>query len=327
MVLSSYDVVCYNQQVMSNSREQIHTPEIGFNLASDLPRILIPGQVEALTERLAEDGYQFASALPLRTVVDGGGNVTGCNLPIWYLEDAWNPTKGAGLAGLMEFVRGIATKDPLAPQIHDFIAFPDKERADGLFRKMVTRLNLTERPPTVVVHHLNGLAEFNWGLATTGVTADTILELNPGMLDAQGELLSPESLLETLAYPASSILAGVDLDTRHIRRGLRPDETAKTVSRPDSPTKNALGAWQGTVQQFIAHTRLLDFQGMAPRELFDTINGQQTELAEVVLAAKEAGYRGPVRVEFNLGLGNQIKPGVVEDVAKDVYDYLAEAMR
>jgi len=196
-----------------------------------------------------------------------------------------------------------------------------------LFRNMIARLNLSERPPTVVVHHLNGLAEFKWGLATTVATVDTILELNPGMLDAQGELLSPDSLLETLAYPASSILAGVDLDTKHIRRGLRPDEIAKTISRLGSPTKNALGAWQGTVQQFVSHTKLMDFQGMNPQELFDTIAGRQTELAEVVLAVKEAGYRGPVRVEFNLGLANQIKPGVVEDVAKDVHAYLAEAMK
>jgi len=312
---------------MTNGEVHVSSPEIGFNLASDLPRILIPGEVQKLTATLEETGYQFASALPLRSVVDGGGNVTGCKLPIWYLEDAWNPTRGAGLAGLMEVVRGVATKDPLAPQIHNFIAFPDKERADELFRNMIARLNLSERPPTVVVHHLNGLAEFKWGLATTGATVDTILELNPGMLDAQGELLSSDSLLETLAYPASSILAGVDLDTKHIRRGLRPDEIAKTVSRPSSPTKDALGAWQGTVQQFVSHTKLMDFQGMNPQELFDTIAGRQTELAEVVLAVKEAGYRGPVRVEFNLGMANQIKPGVVEDVAKDVHAYLAEAMK
>lgn len=312
---------------MTNDEAYVHTPEIGFNLASDLPRILIPGQVEALTERLVEDGYRFASALPMRTVVDEEGNVSGCKLPIWYLEDAWNPTKGAGLAGLMEVVRGIATKDPLAPQIHDFVAFPNKEKADERFRLMTERLKLTTRPPTIVVHHLSGLAEFKWGLATTGATVDTILELNPGMLDAEGELLSPDALLEELAYPASSPVAGVVLDTKHIRRGLRPDETARTVSRPGSPTKGALGAWENTIQQFVSHTKLMDFQGMNPQELFDTLDGQQTELAEVVLAAKEAGYRGPVRVEFNLGLAHQLKPGVVEDVAKDVRAYLAETMK
>lgn len=126
--------------------ESAHTPEIGFNLASALPRVIIPGQVEALTEKLADDGYTFVSALPLRNIVDEKGIIKGCKLPIWYLEDAWNPTQSDGIVGLMEVVRGIATKDPLAPKIQDFIAFPNKEKADDGLRRMVERLRLEGNP-------------------------------------------------------------------------------------------------------------------------------------------------------------------------------------
>ena len=315
--------LCYNDHAM-NKDESAHTPEIGFNLASALPRVIIPGQVEALTERLSEDGYEFASALPLRNIVDEKGDIKGCRLPIWYLEDAWNPTQSAGIAGLMEVVRGIATKDPLAPQIHDFIAFPDKEKADDELKRMVERLELEGNPPTVVVHHLSGIEEFKWG---SGPTIDTILEINPGMLANQGEILTVDALLEELSYPASSRVSGVDLDTRHIRRNLRPDEVAKTVSLPGTPTRTSLGAWENTIQQFVAHTSLVDFQGTSPEEVFQTVAGKNTELNQIVRYVKDTGYKGPIRVEFNLGLANQIKPGIVEDVAKDVYEYLAETMK
>lgn len=147
------------------------------------------------------------------------------------------------------------------------------------------------------------------------------------MLANQEEILTTDALLEELRYPASSRVSGVDLDTRHIRRSLRPDEIAKTVSLPNTPTRTSLGAWENTIQQFVSHTSLVDFQGTSPEEVFQTVAGKNTELKQIMQYIKDVGYKGPVRVEFSLGLANQIKPGVVEDVAKDVYDYLAETMK
>ena len=307
-----------------NNGETAYTPEIGFNLASDLPRIIIPGQVETLTERLRDDGYTFVSALPLRNIVDEKGDVKGCRLPIWFLEKAWNPTQSKGVIGLMEVVRGIAIKDPFAPKIHDFIAFPNKEKADDEFRGMVERLGLERNPPTIIVHHLSGIEEFKW---TLGPEIDTIIEINPGMLKSWGEILTTDALLEELECPASSPVSGVVLDTNHIRRGLRSDEAVRTMSYHGLPTRESLGVWEDTIQQFVSHTSLVDFQGKSSDEIFQTLDGKNTELNQIMRYIRDEGYRGPVRVEFNLGLANQIKPGVVEDVAKDVYEYLAETMK
>ena len=157
----------------------------------------------------------------------------------------------------------------------------------------------------------------------------TLLQINPGMMGLNGEMATEDLIYRELEKSRKSggHFGGITFDLNHVRRTTRPDEDAKMGKRYIHGDGHTLGKWRDTIETYIAETRLVDFQALNYDELIDTITGKQTELADMLTAIKERGYTEPIRVEFSLGIGKQITPGVVESVAKGVYDYLAETMK
>ena len=290
--------------------------EIGMNIASFLPQAVFAGHLEGVSLKLKEQGYQFLSAIPLRSLRNPSG--VDFHLPIWYVERAWNPTEFEGLEGLLEVIA--SREDPQATQLQDWIASPSRVVSNNVYEQL---LRMHSHPktkrPTVIVHDF-------YHARYGKFSVNTIIEIHPGIMGIleEVEVGSPELIAERIQeqqqeYPN---IEGVDLDTKHMRRGLRPDESAR-LSLPGQPVRETLGAWERTLEVLYKHTRLVDFQASDNKELYNTLDGRATELNDIMNAFLSYGYRGPIRVEFSLGLPGLL-PGNQLAVAGDIRAYLKD---
>ena len=286
--------------------------ELCINMASFLPMSVLGPYVEQASARLRDCGYNSLCLLPLRGLVCP--DEIQLSLPVHFIERAWNPTEASGLSGLIEVINGMRTGNPKAPKIHDFIAFPNKFDSGAAFYEMAYAYRSGDKlSPTLteVVHEFPGHPIS--GAGTVGADA-TILEINPGLN------MSPQQILDRISVE-NSMIPNVDIDTSHIRRGLRTDEVARLGG---SAGFSNLGKWQDVIHMFSTQRRigLVDFQAKDPQELSETLNGGNTELDEMIDALLETGYKGPIRVEFNMGLLRQVQPGYAMGIARDSHDYL-----
>src|SRR3989338_1866724 len=209
-----------NPEILSTPQEhpeEIKDNEICMNIASLLPMAVLRPYVEYASRKLMEFGYGTLCVLPLRGLVRSDG--VELSLPVHYIEPAWNPTERAGLAGLLEVLRG----GPEAPQIHDFVAFHNKyDSSEGFYRMAEAYRSGDKSNPTLteIVHKLPDYPLS--GAGSIWVDA-TILEIHPGLNMSAKEILDKISV-------ERSMIPSVDIDTRHIRRGLKPNEIAE-ISR------------------------------------------------------------------------------------------------
>ena len=297
----------------------IHTErqenEIGINIASFLPQAVFWNHVEDVTGRLAGMGYKFLSVLPLRSFQDQ--DLTRLSLPITFIENAWNPTERDGWRGLLEVADGIWSADVLAPKVHDFVAFPSRHRSNVVFSNTSNAHRNGDRANPGITEVVHEFPQHPIQSAVPIFTDATILEIHRGLNMTPQEILQRISVLR-------SMIPKIDADTKHIRRSKRDDEIAR--SYPDKPvgSVSSLGRWDDIIRMFSSQGKigLVDLQATTPGELLATLEGQATELNDFVSAILESGYVGPIRVEFNMGLINQMRPGYSIGVAQDAHDYL-----
>lgn len=291
--------------------------EIGANLGSFAPWIMA-NQVGSITSRLKERGFQFVSTVPMRNIDKPSV------LPVRYVEDAWNPTQGSHVFGLWEVMQGKRAHDPLAPQFQDLLLFPDRQRAGKMFRDTVAK----NRGINVVTHNLFDAA---LTLSESGLVFKTLLEVNPGMTDLMGDQLTLDELYRALGAARSvrgsqfrefaSPLSGVVFDTKHTRRGMRPDEIAR-ISRPGQPVQDVLGGYQNVLRVLGPDVQLIDFQALDPQELRDALNNRGTELADVLsdLITQLPGV--PIRLEIQLDPLDHFIPGRVMTQMLEAADFI-----
>ena len=172
----------------------------GVSLASPLPhsiksRIFRGSPTRVAYRLLDEAGYRFFQTLPLRGVT-GSEWFTGPEWS-WYKEDAWNAVDGFFQALLRR--PGESGKPST---IIDWLAFPDTETCDQVFRNLAGRH---------VSHHFGE----DW--------ESRLVELNPEI----------EMNAYDLAYKAWSEGYGLCLDTQHLTRDHREGEP-----QPFGLTKN-----------------------------------------------------------------------------------------
>lgn len=291
--------------------------ELCINMASFLPMSVLGPYVEQASERLRDYGYNSLCVLPFRGLVNPDG--IQLSLPVHFIERAWNPTEASGLSGLIEVVDGMRTGNPKAPKIHDFIAFPNKFDSGVAFYRMAYAYRSGDKLNPTLTEVVHKLPDYPLsGAGTVGADA-TILEIHPGLN------MSPQQILDKISVE-NSMIPKVDIDTRHIRRGLRTDEAARVGG---SVGFSNLGNWQDVIHTFSTYRGigLVDFQAKDPKELSETLNGGNTELNEMIDALLETGYKGPIRVEFNMGLLRQVKPGYAMGIAQDSHDYLRDKIK
>lgn len=223
------------------------------------------------------------------------------------------------MAGLMEVVRGRISQDVKAPQLQDWVAFPDAKTADTLYKKLIAANSKAQ----AVVHNL---ADAHHLLADTDGRVRTLLEINPGMTDDEGQLLTLDALrreLDEARTDPTNSLSGVVYDTKHVRRGMRLDEVT-TVSFPQQSTRDLRGGWRNVLSAIGHDIQLIDFQALAPAELHATLNHQRTELADMARELAATYPHVPVRLEIQLGMKRQLMPGNVLSVMNETADFLRE---
>lgn len=292
--------------------------ELGANLGSFVPWIMA-NQVGSITGKLKEKGFKFVSTLPMRNT-DSRASV----LPVRYVEQAWNPTIEPYVRGLLEVRRGKKTHDPTAPQYQDAIFFPDRQKAHKMFRDTVAK----NRGIKVVTHNLFDAA---LTLSESGLIFETLLEVNPGMTDLVGDQLTLDELYRELGAARSvrgsqlhefaSPLSGVVFDTKHTRRGMRPDEIAR-ISRPGQPVQDVMGGYQNVLRVLGPDVQLIDFQALHPQELRDALNNRSTELADMMshLITELPGV--PIRLEIQLDPLDHFMPGRVMTQMSEAADFI-----
>ena len=294
--------------------------ELCINMASFLPMSVLGQYVEQASARLRDYGYNSLCLLPLRGLVYP--DEIQLSLPVHFIEKAWNPTEGEGWAGFMELVNVIRTCDPRAPKFHDFIAFPSEYYSGEGFYRMAEAYRSGDKSKPTLTEIVHELPDYPLSGAGSIWVDATILEIHPGLN------MSAQEILDEISVKKSMIPA-VDIDTRHIRRGLMPNE-AERISRsyPGRPVGSftSLGNWENIIRTFSQPGRigLVDFQAKDPKELLETLNGGNTELDEMIDALLETGYKSPIRVEFNMGLMRQVQPGYAMGIARDSHDYLRD---
>lgn len=299
----------YSLENNTISEEQECT--VGVNIASFLPAVVFKRGCIRISQELASRGFDFLSVLPIRGMKGG----TELSLPIWFVDNAWNPTESKGVAGLLEVIRGIMYDDPLAPQLQDWIGFSNREITERVYEDLL--LNHANAP-TAVVHHFEDVDNIRYlrdvRYLGNGTSIKVLIEVHPGLGFGARDVLS--------RVIDSQDITGVVFDTKHARRGLGPDELARMRSLHRQPVKKAQDAWEKTLKVLHNCIRLVDLQAATQQELLKTLDGTDTLLAEMVTALKEGGYSGPVRVEVSLDMLNQLNPSSILDVVTDVKDYL-----
>lgn len=313
---------------LAGESEELEEEEnlVTLNLASLLPMAISRPFVERATVELEKMGYRGVGILPFSWSLQDPDKIS-MALPVTSIERAWNPTERDGWYGLMDVVSGMIHRDIQAPKLQDFVAFPSRYKSEvAYYRWAMDNVSNPQRYPyglTDVVHKLPDYPLS--GFSSIGVSA-TILEINPGLN------LTPQEISEKL-LAGSSMIKGIKrivCDTKHLRRGLKPNEAAKIArSYPGKPVINVLGEWENTLRIFSAAGQIgqVDLQAMDPVELIDTLRGVPTELDDVMSAIVKSRFDGTVRVEFMMKVYDQVRPGYAMGVAKDAHDYLRDKFK
>ena len=280
-----------------------------INPASFLPLVVLKDGVWDVLSVVEDMGYTGASWLPLRNYHVGHERFRE-SLPITHIESAWNPTDAKTVMGqLFEVAYMAALRNLTAPQLRDVVAFPDSLTCEN---ELNTALD-TLKKAFYIGHTYKGAYYYSDRRETSG-----IVEINPGMG------MSLEELLETIESTdiSKKLVKGVDFDTTHTRRKKRRDEIARDgcdlSALPDNMPE--------TLDMVFAYIELVDFQAESPEELHKTINHKGlTWLNDLMVEiVRNRGYKGPIRVEFFLGLKTHLDPNNLYAVSKDILAYLAD---
>lgn len=299
---------------------------VGVNIASIAPWVITPTMLKAGVHMLKNYGLEFVSVLPV--IGMDGLTRNDLALPVTHMEGAWNPTNKAGIAGWGEVLNGIGRSwlnkmnqsisyDPGVPKWQDALIFYGRKDNNLLEEEILRTFN---HPVNVV--HSDEFAFRPFGLSNQSYVRQipTVLEVNPNMGNTIQAVLEENEKLKDEKYIQANFL-GFDFDTKHVREEDIPGISERTVSYPGAPTTDRFSNWQEVLQQVEGNLALVDFQAKNKSELNDTLDGQRTELNDMLLAIKESGYIGPVRIENNIGIA-QLNPLAVLDVLYDTKDYI-----
>jgi hypothetical protein len=231
---------------------------IGINFISLFPWCLLPGFAAYLAKI---SGYDFLQILPIR----GIGAKFKPKLPIKYAEGPWND------GSVISFIKGVITKDPLAPQLIDVIMFPEKSLALNIFKKLRNRKRIK-----TIVHSLD-------------IGEDQLLEVSPGLW------LTPEDIIKKINHRKILVL-----DLYHLRRHPRPDEL---VGKPEHIKKETslLGCWKESLQILLPFAKLIHVSPSRDyNELDNFLSRRNSELEEMLKFIRDNNYKGDFVVETTL---------------------------
>lgn len=271
---------------------------VGINIASLAPRAAF--DLDWAIKVAKEAGYNWVSVLPFWSCQ----TPKGLGLPVKTIEEAWNP------GDIFDVLRGFRG-DPTAPKFQDWGMFPHSK---SICRKIFYAWLAAYRKARPVVHGWERFLE----LRDQGY--NPLLEISPGLWQTGTEILGT---LEGHGLIGEKVIA---LDFDHLRRNPRPDEIAKyygeTGGYAPLPEGSMLGRWESAMTELLPCTGLIDFHPGSPKELFATLNGEETELQRMVSLALQEGYEGPWRVEIHLGLLGQLRFGHLAEVLQATREYL-----
>ncbi|PIR70832.1 MAG: hypothetical protein COS97_01410 [Candidatus Nealsonbacteria bacterium CG07_land_8_20_14_0_80_40_10] len=264
---------------------------LGISLASYLPwAAYFPGWA---ARKAKEAGYSFLQVVSFRGV---DPYVSLFKLPVKYWESAWNEN-----TGLYSVISGKFRHDPKAPTIMDWVFFhPTGDRNYYQeYQESIGDFSLGSRQ---IVHHLK-----------TSLAPNQLYEPNPG------EWLTANEIIAKIRADSHCLV----LDTYHLRRLARADEMVDKPQGLYSFPFSMLGNWPDSLRELLPHAAAIH---VAPKrddnELEKCLAGQYTELEEMMVAIKKAGFQGDYVVEATIGLRG-LNPKKVVDTMARFHDWVA----
>ncbi len=163
---------------------------------------------------------------------------------------------------LWAHLRGRLGSEGMPTMWQDLLFFPGPEICKRRFEDFILKLGARD------VDHYTGQS----------FTANGLVEIHPGLQKTPVQLV----------HLAKTQGVRFVKDTRHLRRAGR-----------ESEGKSKIGPWREALEALLPYTELIHVQAIDGEEWRGFIDGEPTELAEMLQFIRDWGYDGPFVVEYD----------------------------
>lgn len=234
---------------------------IGISIGCWLPWVILPGGLHLAAEGTRQTGCTFWQMLPLRNVTARA--LESVRIPVRFVEPAWNPTT------LRDRLRNKPGTEGVPTKWQDVAFFPNPTTCN----KRVAEILQTFPEAQLIAHEIMPNSYTRWTY---------LVEVHPelGMTSANLTISTTGPLWTAVLLSGKPYV----LDTKHLRRPARGGEP--------SP----LGPWQKALEVLLPYTALVHVQPLDGEELIRSLNGEVTELVQILMYLK-GRYAGPFVIE------------------------------